>query len=208
MIQYIKGVLTWKGENDIIVENQGIGFHMSVPASVWDRMPAVGKEVKVYTYLHVREDLLQLFGFLSRDDLEVFKLLITVNGIGPRGGLSILSIMTPDELRFAVLADDAKAIAKTPGIGAKTAGKLILELKDKLKLKDVVEEALDRGEAALQPDGGETSDSEYSHMMADAVEALTALGYSSSEALKAVRSVERTQDMTVEMLLKLSLKQM
>ena len=190
------------GEKSIVVENQGIGYHISVPASVLDRIPAVGSQVTIYTYLHVREDLLQLFGFLTRDDLEVFRLLITVSGIGPKGGLAILSVMSADELRFAVLAGDTKAIARTPGIGAKTAGKLILELKDKLKLEDVTEAGLNREEAMSSGENG----SEYSRMVADAAEALTALGYSAGEAMKAVRAVEPREDMTVEALLKKSLR--
>ncbi len=205
MINYITGSLVWCGLDAIIVDNQGIGYRISMPGSMIDRLPVRGSEIKVYTYLHVREDLMQLFGFLSMDDLEVFQMLITVNGIGPKAGLAILSMMTPDELRFAVMADDAKSIAKTPGIGAKTAGKLILELKDKLKIQDVVSQALDRGVEHMA-NGEDTGD--YSSMVSEATEALVALGYSTTEAMKAVRSVEKTEDMTVEKLLKWSLKQL
>lgn len=201
MIQYVKGTLEAVGENGIVVDNHGIGYHISVPASLLERLPALGREVKVYTYLYVREDLLQLFGFLSMDDLEVFRLLITVSGIGPKGGLGILSVMTADDLRFAVMADDAKAISKAPGIGAKTASKLILELKDKLKLRDVVETALDRGEE--QASGNTSGDYKA---VAEAVEALTALGYPSGDAMKAVRQIEGAREMSTEELLKQCLK--
>lgn len=203
MIQYIKGTLAAVGENAVVVDNHGIGYHISVPASVLEHMPVLGREVKIYTYLHVREDILQLFGFLSMDDLEVFRQLITVNGIGPKGGLGILSVMTADDLRFAVLADDAKSISKAPGIGAKTAGKLILELKDKLKIKDVVENALERGLADNQSEG---KDENHGKMVSEAVEALVALGYPASEAMKAVRQVDNADDISTEELLKLSLK--
>ena len=201
MIGYIKGQLTEVMEGTIIVENNGIGYEILVPLSVVDRMPSKGSEVKVYTYMHVREDAMQLFGFVTRDDLDVFKLLITVSGIGPKGALGILGSMSADDIRFAVMAEDAKTISKAPGIGAKTARKLIIELKDKLKLKDVIEDALDRGEMAAEVQKGTDK-----KVISDAVEALTALGYNASEAMRAVRMVEMTEDMTVEELLKLSLK--
>lgn len=201
MIGYIKGQLTEVMEGTIIVENNGIGYEILVPLSVVDRMPSKGSEVKVYTYMHVREDAMQLFGFATRDDLDVFKLLITVSGIGPKGALGILGLMSADDIRFAVMAEDAKTISKAPGIGTKTARKLIIELKDKLKLKDVIEDALDRGEKAAEVQEGIDK-----KIISDAVEALTALGYNASEAMRAVRMVEMTEDMTVEKLLKLSLK--
>lgn len=204
MIGYIKGQLEEVMEGAIIVDNNGIGYEILVPMSVIDKMPSRGTEVKIYTYMHVREDALQLFGFMTRDDLEVFKLLITVSGIGPKGALGILGVMSADDVRFAVMAEDAKTISKAPGIGAKTARKLIIELKDKLKLKDVIEDALDRGEMAVS----ENMSGVDKQIIGDAVEALTALGYNASDAMKAVRMVEITDDMTVEMLLKLSLKNM
>ena len=204
MIGYIKGQLEEVMEGAIIVDNNGIGYEILVPMSVIDKMPSRGTEVKIYTYMHVREDALQLFGFMTRDDLQVFKLLITVSGIGPKGALGILGVMSADDVRFAVMAEDAKTISKAPGIGAKTARKLIIELKDKLKLKDVIEDALDRGEMAVS----ENMSGVDKQIIGDAVEALTALGYNASDAMKAVRMVEITDDMTVEMLLKLSLKNM
>ncbi len=204
MIGYVCGELVSVDDKSIIVDNHGIGYEMLVSGSVLDRLPGIGNEVKIYTYMYVREDILQLFGFLSKDDLEVFKLLITVSGIGPKGALGILSVMTADDIRFAVLADDAKTIAKAPGIGAKTASKLILELKDKLKIKDVIENALDRGEekALKETEGGDKK------MVSEAVEALSALGYSPADAMRAVRAVDKDTYSTVEELLKLSLKHM
>ena len=102
-------------------------------------LPQIGEEIKLHTYLNVREDAMQLFGFLTRDDLEIFRLLIGVSGIGPKGGLSILSKLSADDLRFAVLSGDAKAISSAPGIGKKTAEKVIIELKDKLNLEEMLE---------------------------------------------------------------------
>ena len=199
MIAYVKGELTDITEDSIVVENNGIGYEISVPFSVMEELPASGCEVKIYTYMYVREDAMKLYGFLTRDDLNVFKLLITVNGIGPKGALGVLSAITPDDLRFAVLSDDVKTISKAPGIGTKTAKKLILELKDKLKLEEVFEERL-----AHIEEGQEKVPSD--NIRGEAVMALTALGYSNADAMKAVRQVELTADMTVEELLKKSLK--
>ena len=110
---------------------------------LWALLPSIGKEVKIHTYLNVKEDAMQLYGFLTKDDLEVFKLLIGVNGIGPKGGLGVLSALSPDELRFAVMSSDVKAICQAPGIGKKTAEKLILELRDKLRLEDAKDQLAD-----------------------------------------------------------------
>ena len=132
MYAYIKGTLEETGEDYIVVEAGGIGYQIFTTGQTFQYLPSMGEEVKVYTYLHVREDAMILFGFLTKDDLFVFRLLLGVSGIGPKGALAILSVMTTDDLRFAVLGDDAKAIAKAPGVGAKTAQRLILELKDKI----------------------------------------------------------------------------
>ena len=199
MIAYVKGELTDIMEDTIVVENNGIGYEISVPFSVMEELPASGCEVKIYTYMYVREDAMKLYGFLTRDDLKVFKLLITVNGIGPKGALGILSVITPDDLRFAVLSDDVKTISKAPGIGTKTAKKLILELKDKLKLEEVFEEKLANVEEKQTKAASD-------NIRGEAVMALTALGYSNADAMKAVRQVELTEHMTVEELLKKSLK--
>lgn len=193
MLSYIKGELANISADSIVVENNGIGFHIFVPASIVASLPSVGKKVKIYTYFHVKEDLMQLYGFLAKDDLEVFKLLITVNGIGPKGALAILSTITPDNLRFAVLSGDEKAISKAPGIGKKTAQRLIIELKDKLNITGVFEK---EDKVAVQP--GDDNRNE-------AVQALVALGYLQSEAFKAVNNVEG-EDLSVEEILKLALK--
>ena len=150
MYAYIKGTLEETGEDYIVVEAGGIGYQIFTAGQTFQYLPSVGEKLKVYTYLHVREDAMILFGFLTKDDLFVFKLLLGVSGIGPKGALAILSVMTTDDLCFAVLGDDAKAIAKAPGVGAKTAQRLILELKDKLSLEDAFEQKLAKNEHPVE----------------------------------------------------------
>ena len=200
MISYIKGELVELTENAIVLDHDGMGFLIMMPASSLAKLPAIGSELKVHTYLYVKEDALDLYGFLTKDDLKVFRLLITVSGIGPKGALAILSTMSPDDLRFAVLAGDSKTISKAPGIGSKTAQKLIIELKDKLKIEDVLDGGADGGYEP-QSDMGDTA-------AAEAVMALTALGYSSADATRAVRQVDGGADMDSEALLKAALKKL
>ena len=200
MISYIKGELVELTENAIVLDHDGMGFLIMMPASILAKLPAIGSELKVHTYLYVKEDALDLYGFLTKDDLKVFRLLITVSGIGPKGALAILSTMSPDDLRFAVLAGDSKTISKAPGIGSKTAQKLIIELKDKLKIEDVLDGGADGGYEP-QSDMGDTA-------AAEAGMALTALGYSSADATRAVRQVDGGADMDSEALLKAALKKL
>lgn len=202
MISFVKGKLVYIYENTIIVENNGIGYEIFVPMSVIGNMPQIGSEVMIYTYMNVREDALQLFGFLDRDTLEVFKLLITVSGIGPKGAIGVLGTLSADDIRYAVMAEDAKTIAKAPGIGAKTASKVVIELKDKLKMRDVAEDI--KSEIDGQQSIFEKDDTKQA--VSDAIEALAALGYSATEATKAVRKADKGDSVTVEELLKLSLK--
>lgn len=201
MVSYIKGELVDVTEQTIVLECNGIGYEIAVPVSTLTELPSTGNEVKIHTYLYVREDAVNLYGFLTKEDLYVFKLLIGVNGIGPKGALGILSAITPDELRFAILADDVKTIAKAPGIGNKTAQKLIIELKDKLKLSDVFEQSLKAGAKGI-----ETTENANMDIRSEAVQALASLGYSLSEATKAVGKVEIDSETTVEQLLKAALK--
>ncbi len=198
MIYYIKGELKEAGTDFAVVENHGIGYLIRVPAAVITKLPAVGSEIQIFTYLYVREDILDLYGFLNRDDMNIFRLLLGVSGIGPKGALAILSTISADELRFAVLAGDAKTIAKAPGIGNKTAQKMVIELKDKLKLEEAFEQKIANEEKSSL---GQTAE-----IQNEAVQALTALGYSPTDALRAVRAVTVTEEMTVEALLKASLK--
>ena len=201
MISYIKGELTEVFEDTVVVETNGIGYNIRVPGSVLDRLPSVGSSVRIYTYLYVKEDAMNLFGFLNRDDLSVFKLLLNVSGIGPKGALAILSTIGPDDLRFAVLSEDVKTISSAPGIGAKTAKRLIIELKDKLKLAEVFETALANKEKAL-------SENDVLLARNEAVEALVALGYASVQAMKAVQQVENAEEKDSEQILKEALKKL
>ena len=138
MYAYIKGMLAAVRTESVVLENNGIGYNVLVPANFTEGL-SIGDEVTAYTHFSVREDAMQLFGFRTEDELGIFRLLLTVSGIGPKGALGVLTGMSADELRFAVLADDAAAIAKAPGIGKKTAQKIILELKDKLNLEEAFE---------------------------------------------------------------------
>lgn len=201
MYAYIKGILTEITEDAIIIENQGIGYEIAVPGQVLDYLPSVGEEVKIYTYHYVREDAILLYGFLTKEDVKIFKILIGVSGIGPKGALAILSVLSTDDLRFAILGDDAKAIAKAPGVGAKTAQRVIIELKDKLSLEDAFEQKLanQAQKAELNPAVGVKN---------EAILALTSLGYSQSEALKVLQGIEISPDDQVEDVLKMALKQM
>ena len=201
MISYIKGELTEVFEDTVVVETNGIGYNIRVPGSVLDRLPSVGSSVRIYTYLYVKEDAMNLFGFLSRDDLSVFKLLLNVSGIGPKGALAILSTIGPDDLRFAVLSEDVKTISSAPGIGAKTAKRLIIELKDKLKLAEVFETALANKEKA-------SSENDVLLAKNEAVEARVALGSASAQAMKAVQQVENAEEKDSEQILKEALKKL
>lgn len=203
MYAYLKGTLEEITEDNIVVEVGNIGYNVKVSTTTADLLPPLGNEVKIYTYTLVREDTFSLYGFLTRDDLEIFKKLITVNGIGPKGGLAILSVMSADALRFAIMAGDAKSIAKAPGIGNKTAERVILDLRDKVSLEDTLRGLGEPVSAAGTVSGGGSPDNA---MKKEAIEALVALGYSASDATAAVKKVEVTEDTTVESILKMALK--
>ena len=202
MIAFLKGFIEEKSEKSIFLDVQGVGYEVYMPTGSASMLPAVGEEVKIHTYLQISENGIGLYGFLTKDELNVFKLLITVNGIGPKGAVGILSALSANELRLAVLSDDDKAIAKAPGIGAKTAKKLILELKDKFHLEEALEE-FSQPAVSLEKGRQELGDI---HM--EAVQALVALGYSNSDALKAVKLADNGVAQTTEDLLKGALKQL
>ena len=200
MIAFIQGELCDAGQDTSVVACHGIGYEIQIPVSVAQVLPDPGNVVKIYTYTYVREDALGLFGFLTQDDLKIFKLLITVNGVGPKAALAILSAMTADELRFAILAEDAKAIAKAPGIGPKTAKRMIIELKDQLNLESMIE---GHGDAEMSlSDPGDAA----ANVRDEVIMALTALGYGNTEAVRAVRAVSGADEMDSETLLKQALK--
>lgn len=196
MYAYIRGELVDITEDNIVLECNNIGYNIRVPLSVVQQLPGIGATVKIYTYTSVREDAFLLFGFLSKDDLEIYKKLITVNGIGPKGALGILSVMSADDLRFAIISGDAKTIAKAPGIGAKSAERIILDLKDKVSLQT---EVFDTEEPVIGV-------AENTAAKSEAIEALVALGYAPAEAGKALRQIQITEDMDSGAILKQALK--
>ncbi len=200
MYSYFHGELVEINLDHIVIDVGGIGYMIFMSAIDLDLLPMVGSDIKVYTYLYLREEQMVLYGFSNKDDIEMFKLLLGITGIGPKAAMAILSTMTSDDLRFAVLSGDAKAISKAPGVGGKTAQRVVLELKDKISLEDAFEKKSSHTlEREISAESGAKN---------EAVMALTALGYSSSESLKAVSHVEITADMTVEDILKEALKSM
>lgn len=201
MLAYIKGTVAYCGPDSIVLDNHGIGYQIFVPASLSEQL-SIGDEVKIHTYFAVREDAVCLYGFQTKDELDLYRMLLSVSGIGPKGAMGLLSVMTADDIRFAVLSDDAGAIAKAPGIGKKTAQKVIIELKDRLSLEDAFEKKSAHTESAA---GQGTKNQAQS----EAVMALVALGYSNSEALKAVRkTASERENPDTEELIKAALKEL
>lgn len=202
MIAYVKGTVEDIAEDNAVVDVGGIGYNVRISADTAARLPGIGERVKLYTYTSVREDAIQLFGFLSKNDLDIFKKCITVSGIGPKGGLAILSVLDADSLRFAILSGDVKAITKAPGIGARTAERLILELRGKIKVEDT---AIGMEIQGAQAAGAAAMDSPQKR---EAVEALVSLGYGQAEAAKAVNAIEGIEAMDSGAVLKAALKKM
>lgn len=201
MIAFLKGTIVQITQTAVLLDVNNVGFRVFITTRDAQELPGIGEEVVLQTYLNVKEDAMQLYGFLDADDLEMYKLLLNVNGVGPKAGLSILSTLTADDIRFAVLSGDAKAIAKAPGIGAKTAQKMILELKDKVDFEESFEKKLEHSAGKVQAPSNHLAASE-------AIQALSALGYSNSDAMRAVRKLTITEDMDAGQIIKLALKQM
>ena len=201
MIASVKGKLEGVTTESVIIDVNGLGVEAIVPTTVINLLPKIDENIKLHTYLHVREDAMQLYGFLEKEDLDFFKLLITVNGIGPKAAIAILSSMPTDILTFAIISEDTKTIEKAQGIGSKTAKKLVLELKDKVGIikipKNTDSENYDNNVLTIVIN---------SEIKDEAVQLLTALGYSQTEAVKAIRTVEISEKMTSEELVKLALK--
>ena len=187
MISYIRGILTEASGDGIVVEAGGIGYEIRVPLSVLERLPRLGEEVKIHTFLQVREDGVGLFGFLDRGELAMFKQLLGVGGIGPKGALGVLTALKPDDLRLAVISGDAKAIARAPGVGIKTAQRIILDLKDKV--------AGMTSTTLLTPDTPVETDNPA---LQDALAALTALGYKEREIKRIKKQLLKTDAATTQ----------
>lgn len=201
MYAYLNGIIADIEEDNCIIDVNDIGYNVQISGQTMTRLPGIGERVKLFTYTNVKEDALQLYGFLSKADLEMFKKCITVSGIGPKGALGLLSAMDADDLRFAIISQDVKAISKAPGIGKRTAERLILELKDKLVIDDTM---IDKEIASYQSGGLAIDDAQKK----EAVEALVALGYGQTESLKAVNAVPGGEDMDAGALLKAALKKL
>ena len=200
MISFVQGILAAREDDLIVVQAGPVGLNIHVPLTVIEQLPKTGEEVMIHTYLKVAEDALTLYGFLHQQDREMFCRLINVNGIGPKGALAILSTLTPDDLRMAVLTGDAKAISRAPGVGMKTAQRIILDLKDKISFEDLES-------FAEQDTAGTAGRGAAAGAASEAVEALVQLGYSLSDAGKAVRAVEGAEQMDSEQILKAALRQ-
>ena len=197
MISSIRGTLIHKSPSEIVIDVGGIGYRAFIPFTTFERLPEIGEEIFLYTYLHVREEALQLYGFLEERDKELFKLLIGVTGIGPRLAQTVMSGLPYDELSIALKKGDAYRLNKIPGVGKKTADRLILELRDKLPVIESIGEAIERTESE--------------RVRAEALLALTTLGYSriaAGQAIDATIAELSGKDIPVEELIKLSLRRM
>lgn len=197
MIAYINGMLEGMMKDQIIVEAYGVGYCIKVPQTVIYKLPGLHEKVKIFTHQYVREDEISLFGFSTMEELGLFELLITINGIGPKAALSILSSFTVDEFKIAVMSQDAKALTKAQGIGLKGAQRILIELKDKISFSfDDEDESAGDGKVSASASEG----------INDAIMAMVSLGYSNTEAFKAVNAVKDKDSLSIDALLKEALK--
>ena len=188
----------------MVIEAGGVGYAIGVPATVLKLLPPVGSEFKLYTYHSVKEDNQSLYGFVNKSDREMFKYLIGVNGIGPKGAIAILSVLDADALRMAIITADVKSISQAPGIGKRTAEMLILDLKD--KIGSFAEDFVNGSDIRVSGTATLAGNTFSSGPVAEAIDALTMLGYNRSEAGRAVSSVQLQDDMTTEDVLKAALR--
>ena len=177
MIAMLTGTVEYVDENSAVIDTGGVGYRAYMSPANLSRISA-GQQVKIHTFLRVAEGIMDLYGFLTREELSMFKLIISVSGAGPKAGLAVLSVMTPAQLALSVVTDDYKSITKAQGVGPKLAQKIVLELKDKVKNNDLVGNSVSESiDFAVPANSGN-----------DAVEALMVLGYSQGEAMRAVAS--------------------
>ncbi len=196
MLAYIKGNLEAINDDSVIIENNNVGYLIKTTGKVLSRLPSIHSLIMLYTYMYVREDEISLYGFLTTEELDVFKLLINISGVGPKAATSILSTLSVDELGMAVLSDDTKAISKANGIGAKGAQRIIIELKDKLRIEDMIKTG----------DSTESIDNNSNGIIGEVTMALASMGFSNSDAMRAIKKVDSYENMSVEELLKATLK--
>ena len=199
MIAYISGALVSAGENYIVIDNHGMGYRIFVSGKFLEHIPAYGTQIKIYTHMYIREDELTLYGFHSEEELSVFRILIGISGVGPKVAMAILTALTIQELQLAVISEDAKTISKANGVGAKGASRIIFELKDKLKMEDMMDAAYEQSIVQNTQD---------LNAARDAILALVNLGYSNSEAALAVKKIGDTSQMDIESILKAALKKL
>ncbi len=204
MIGYIKGTIEEILADSVVLENNGIGYHIYTSGMVLNSITGMHQKMKLFTYMYVREDELSLFGFPTKEELDTFKLLLGVNGIGPKAALAVLTVLSVKELALAIMAGDTKAITKANGIGAKGAGRIIMELKDKLKLDDLF---VAQEDGSAEGAAGSMADARGGGVQ-DTVLALVSLGYSEFEAVKAVKQIPGADSMEPEALLKEALKKL
>ena len=193
MYAYISGKIADKANNYVVIDTGGMGYKIFMSPSVIEKLPDVGEFQKIHTYYYVREDVISLYGFLTNEELRMFELLLSVSGIGAKSAIQILSSITPSSFALAVISNDVSKIVKIPGIGNKTAARIILELKDKLK----TEQAISKNEQVKEAIHESEKDTE-------AVVALQVLGYTRKEIEKALEKFE-TQNLTVEEIIKKAL---
>lgn len=184
MYEYIKGQFIGINKDYVIVENNKIGYKIFTSGATMSEMPKSGEEIMLYLEQIVREDFIGLYGFINKEELEMFKLLLGINGVGSRAALSLLSISRVNNLKYAIITEDEKHICRAPGIGKKTAGRIILELKDKLKKEDMI--------IGKEEDGYfNTSDNSCNINLNEALGALLALGYTEKEAESAIKKANK-----------------
>ena len=203
MIAYINGTVEQLTDQYAVLENQGIGYIINASSATLSRLPRRGEEARLYTYLQVKEDDLSLYGFLAQEEIRLFRLLISISGIGPKVAMAVLAVMPPEHIMTAIISQDAVAFSKVPGVGKKTAQRITLELQDKIKSQDWASH--DDSAIAVMAGGGALD--EKSTEKQDAIEALLSLGYSRSESVRAVLSTA-TEDMPVEQIIRLALKKL
>jgi len=182
MYAYFIGKITYTDTEQIILENNGIGYNIKMPLSDIMKL-SPGDEVKIYTYTAVREDAFLLYGFLTNEELNFFKLLLTVNGVGPKAALGILSKSSPSDIKVSILAQDEKSLSKVPGIGAKTAARIITELKGKIKSDDLLEEIVTTDNKATN------NNSSLNSIKKEALDIVCALGMNATEAMKVINTL-------------------
>ncbi|NLJ65902.1 MAG: Holliday junction branch migration protein RuvA [Clostridiales bacterium] len=193
MFAYIKGTLEEVHPQKVVLEVDGIGYEIMVPESILPKLPETGSQIKLYTYFNVREDIQELYGFYNREEKSIFEQLITVSGIGPKVSMAILSVLTPAQLALAIVTDDVKTLCNAPGVGKKTAQRMVLELKEKINHEELIGQG--------DPDSGDSTMGRQNEV----VEALVALGYQPQEARQAFNAIEN-KEQDVSTMIRLSLK--